>query len=107
MPTNSPKTSSSPQQQRQHSDDADSFGGGVEHFKQRLADWYSQIEGQTRETPSRSLLYALGAGYVLARLPVFGIVFSLFRLALMALKPAVLVYLGTLAYRRIMESSER
>ena len=100
MPTNSPKASSSPQQ----SSDSDFLGAGtVDEFKQRFADAISQIEGQTREAPSRSLLYALGIGYILARLPVFGILFTFVRLALMAIKPAVLVYIGTLAYRRLTE----
>ncbi|MBV9658986.1 MAG: hypothetical protein JO295_12835 [Verrucomicrobia bacterium] len=104
MPSNSPKASPSSQP---HSDDSDFFGvGGFDQLKQRFTDWYSQVEDQTRETPSRSLLYAAGAGYVLSRLPVFRLLFSLLRLAFMALKPAVLIYAAMLAYRRITESNE-
>ncbi len=103
MPNNSPKAAPSPQS----SSNADFPGAGtVDEIKQRLNETLSQIEGQTREAPSRSLLYAVGVGYVLARLPVFGIVFSFVRLALMALKPAVLVYLGVLAYRRLTDGDE-
>lgn len=103
MPTNSPKAASNPQS----SSNADYPGAGaVEDFKQRFNETLNQIEDQAREAPSRSLLYALGIGYVLARLPVFGIIFSFIRLALMALKPAVLVYLGVLAYRRLTEGEE-
>ena len=102
MPTNSPKATPP-----QSSSNADYPGAGaVEDIKQRFNDTLNQIEDQTREAPSRSLLYALGAGYILARLPIFGILFSFIRLALMALKPAVLVYLGTLAYRRLTEGEE-
>ena len=100
MPTNSPNASSG----QQPSSDSDFLGAAsLDEFKQRFSDALTQIEGQTREAPSRALLYALGIGYILARLPVFGILFTFARLALMAIKPAVLVYIGTLAYRRLTE----
>ncbi|MBA3387728.1 MAG: DUF883 C-terminal domain-containing protein [Verrucomicrobiota bacterium] len=64
---------------------------------------FEQIRGQTedyvRENPTRAMAYALVAGLVLDRLPVFRIIGGLTRLSLMALKPAILIYGATKLYQ--------
>jgi hypothetical protein len=64
---------------------------------------FEQIRGQTedyvRENPTRAVAYALVAGLVLDRLPVFRIIGGLTRLSLMALKPAILIYGATKLYQ--------
>lgn len=59
-------------------------------------DQFQQILEQTedfvRENPTKAVGYAVLAGLVIDRLPVFRIVGGLTRLTLMALKPAILIY---------------
>ena len=56
-----------------------------------------------REKPAESLLYAFIAGYILNRLPIGRILGSLFRLLVIALRPAVLIYGATKLYQAAKE----
>ncbi len=58
-----------------------------------------QTEEFVRENPTRAVGYAVLAGVVLDRLPVFRIFGGLARLSLMALKPAILIYGATKLYQ--------
>ncbi len=66
-------------------------------------DQFQQILEQTedfvRENPTRAVGYAVLAGLVLDRLPIFRIFGGLTRLSLMALKPAILIYGATKLYQ--------
>ena len=56
-----------------------------------------------RENPIRAVGYALLAGLVIDRLPVFRITGGITRLALMALKPAILIYGATKIYQAVQD----
>ncbi|HEX8281015.1 MAG TPA: hypothetical protein VF551_06540 [Chthoniobacterales bacterium] len=70
-------------------------------------DQFSQIVEQTedfvRENPTRAVAYAVVAGLVLDRLPVFRILGGLTRLSMMAVKPAILIYGATKLYQAAQE----
>ncbi|MGI8819638.1 MAG: hypothetical protein ACR2ID_02010 [Chthoniobacterales bacterium] len=72
---------------------------GREQFGQIM----EQTEDFVRSNPTRALGYAVAAGFVLDRLPVFRILGGLTRLSLMALKPAVLIYGATKLYQATQE----
>lgn len=72
---------------------------GLRYTKEQFEQIKEQTEDFVRENPTRALAYAIAAGLVLDRLPVFRIVGGLTRLAFMALKPAVLIYGATKLYR--------
>jgi hypothetical protein len=72
---------------------------GLRYTKEQFAQIMEQTEDFVRENPTRAMAYAVGAGLVLDRLPVFRIVGGLTRLALMALKPAILIYGATKVYQ--------
>ena len=58
-----------------------------------------QTEDYVRANPTRAIAYALVAGLVIDRLPIFRILGGLTRLSLMALKPAILIYGATKLYQ--------
>jgi len=59
-----------------------------EHFDELLAE----TETYVRENPVQSIAYAILAGFILNRLGVGRILNVVVRLALFALKPAILIY---------------
>jgi hypothetical protein len=59
-----------------------------EHFDELLAE----TETYVRENPVQSIAYAILAGFVLNRLGIGRILSGVVRLALFALKPAILIY---------------
>jgi len=70
-----------------------------EHFDQIL----TETEMYVRENPVQSIAYAVLAGFVLNRLGVGRILRGVVRLALFALKPAILIYGATKLYEATQE----
>jgi hypothetical protein len=65
---------------------------GLRYTREHFDEILNQTETYVRENPAQSLLYAVLAGFVLNRLGVGRIVRGILRLALFALKPAILIY---------------
>jgi hypothetical protein len=65
---------------------------GMRYTREHFDDLLAQTETYVRENPVQSVAYALLAGFVLNRLGIGRIVRSIVRLALLALKPAILIY---------------
>ena len=76
---------------------------GLSYAKDQWGDLIAQTEDYVRANPTRSLLYGLGAGFLLDRLPIFRIVGMVVRLLFKALKPALLVYAVTRLYQMVQE----
>ncbi len=76
---------------------------GIEYARGQVDAVLSQTEDYVRERPGQSLLYAFLAGFIVNRLPVGRILGGLFRLALLALKPAMLIYGATKLYKTLEE----
>ncbi|MBA3272631.1 MAG: hypothetical protein H0T11_01995 [Chthoniobacterales bacterium] len=72
---------------------------GLRYTKDQWEQLREQTEGYVRENPTRAMAYALVAGLVLDRLPVGRILGGFTRLALMAAKPAILIYGATKLYQ--------
>jgi hypothetical protein len=72
---------------------------GLRYTKEQFEQIMEQTEDFVRENPTRAMAYAVVAGLVLDRLPIFRIVGGLTRLSLMALKPAILIYGATKLYQ--------
>lgn len=84
-------------------DSGDLAEWGLRYTKETFDDLMNQTEEYVRTNPTQSILYAFLAGFILNRLPVGRIVGGAFRLALFALKPAILVYGATKLYQAIDE----
>jgi len=76
---------------------------GAHWVKQQVETVLSETEDYVREKPAQSLLYAFAAGYILNRLPVGQILRGLFRLLIVALRPAILIYGATKLYQAARE----
>ncbi len=72
---------------------------GLQYTRDQFQTIVEQTEDFVRENPTRAVGYAVLAGVVIDRLPVFRIVGGLTRLALFALKPAILIYGATKLYQ--------
>lgn len=72
---------------------------GLHWVKGQVEAVLSETEDYVREKPAQSLLYALVAGYILNRLPVGRILSGVFRLLVVALRPAILIYGATKLYQ--------
>jgi hypothetical protein len=72
---------------------------GLRYTREQFEQVMEQTEGYVRGNPTRAVMYAVAAGVVLDRLPVFRILGGLTRLSLMALKPAILIYGATKLYQ--------
>jgi hypothetical protein len=77
----------------------DLAGQGLRYTKEQWDEILTQTEDFVRANPTRSLLYGVAAGFILDRLPIFGIFRGLARLLLLALKPAILIYGATKLYQ--------
>jgi hypothetical protein len=75
--------------------------GGLQYTKDQWDEIVAQTEDYVRANPTRSLLYGVGAGFILDRLPIFRIIGALLRLLLMAFKPAILIYGATKLYQAV------
>ncbi len=79
---------------------------GLRYTKEQFEQIMEQTEDYVRENPTRAVAYAVVAGLVLDRLPVFRIIGGLTRLSLMALKPAILIYGATKIYQATQNGDE-
>ena len=75
--------------------------GGLQYTKDQWDEIVAQTEDYVRANPTRSLLYGVGAGFILDRLPIFRILGALLRICLMAFKPAILIYGATKLYQAV------
>lgn len=71
----------------------------LRYTKEQFGQIMEQTEDYVRANPTHAIGYALVAGLVIDRLPVFRILGGLTRLTLMALKPAILIYGATKLYQ--------
>ncbi|MGI9114121.1 MAG: hypothetical protein ACR2FX_03635 [Chthoniobacterales bacterium] len=76
---------------------------GMQTAQDHFSEYLTQAEEYVREKPARSVLIALLAGFILNRLPVGRLLGGVVRLALFALKPALLVYGATKVYEAVQE----
>jgi hypothetical protein len=76
---------------------------GLHWAKEQFETVLSETEHYVREKPAESLLCALAVGYILNRLPVGRILAGLFRLLIVALRPAILIYGATKLYQAVQE----
>ena len=72
---------------------------GLRYTKDQFEQTLEQVEGFVRENPARSVAYAFAAGFILNRLPTGRILSGFVRLALVAFKPAILIYGATKLYQ--------
>lgn len=77
----------------------DLAGRGLRYTKEQLEQMLEQTEEFVRENPTRSVMYALAIGVVLNRLPMGRIFSGIGRLALVAVKPAILIYGASKLYQ--------
>jgi hypothetical protein len=77
---------------------------GLQYTREQFGQLLEQTEDYVRENPTRAIAYAVVAGLVIDRLPVFRIAGGLTRLALMALKPAILIYGATKIYQATQQN---
>jgi len=75
----------------------------VRYAQDQFSDVLTQTEEFVREKPTQSLLYAVLAGFVLNRLPIFRLFGGVSRLLLFLLKPALLIYGATKVYEAMSE----
>jgi hypothetical protein len=76
---------------------------GLHWVKEQVETALSDTEEYVREKPAQSLLCAFVAGYVLNRLPLGRVLSGLFRLLVVALKPAILIYGAAKLYQAAQE----
>ncbi len=84
---------------------ADIAERGLQYTKDQWEEIMAQTEDFVRENPTKALLYGVGAGFILDRLPVFRILGAFLRLFLMAIKPAILIY-GAMKVYQVATSDE-
>jgi len=72
---------------------------GLRYTRDQFSEIVSQTEDYVRENPGQAVMYAFGVGILFNRLPVGRILSGIAHLALVALKPAVLVYGATKLYQ--------
>lgn len=65
---------------------------GLRYTREHFDELLSETETFVRENPVQSIAYAILAGFILNRLGVGRILNVIVRLALFALKPAILIY---------------
>jgi hypothetical protein len=76
---------------------------GYRYTKDQIDEVLHQTEDYVRDNPGQSMLYAFVAGYLLNWLPIGRILGTIFRLLLVALKPAVLIYGASRAYQALQD----
>jgi hypothetical protein len=80
---------------------------GMRYTREHFDDLLAQTETYVRENPVQSVAYAVLAGFVLNRLGIGRIIRSIVRLALLALKPAILIYGAAKLYEASQEEDSR
>ena len=79
---------------------------GLRYTKDQFEQLVGQTEEYVRENPTRSVAYALIAGFILNRLPIGRILSGIMRLAFIAFKPAILAYGATKLYQAAQGENE-
>ena len=79
---------------------------GLRYTREHFDDLLAQTETYVRENPVQSLAYAVLAGFVLNRLGIGRIIRGIVRLALLALKPAILIYGAAKLYEASQEQEK-
>ena len=79
---------------------------GLRYTKDQLEQLLEQTEEYVRENTTRSIAYALVAGFILNRLPIGRILGGLTRLVFIAFKPAILAYGATKLYQAAQGDDE-
>lgn len=74
--------------------------------KEKAREGYHHYEECVRESPAKAILIAVGAGYILHRLPVRSLLVSQVRLAA-ALAPPVLLAFGAAKFCEYLQSQAR
>ena len=72
---------------------------GFQYTRDQFDQVLHQTEEYVREKPAQSIGYALLAGFILNRLPLGRILGGIVRLAMVAFKPAILIYGATKIYQ--------
>jgi hypothetical protein len=76
---------------------------GLRYTREHFDELVTQTEIYVRENPIQSIAYAVLAGFVLDRLGLGRIVRGTVRLALFAIKPAILIYGAAKLYKAAQE----
>jgi len=76
---------------------------GLRYTREQFDEIRHQTEDYVRENPAQSLFYAFVVGLILNRLPIGRIMGGVFRLAVFALKPAMLIYGAAKLYQAVEE----
>jgi hypothetical protein len=79
---------------------------GLRYTKDQFEQLLGQTEEYVRENPTRSVAYALIAGFILNRLPIGRILSGIVRLVFIAFKPAILAYGATKLYQAAQGDDE-
>jgi len=79
---------------------------GLRYTKDQFEQLLGQTEEYVRENPTRSMAYALIAGFILNRLPIGRILSAIVRLVFIAFKPAILAYGATKLYQAAQGENE-
>ena len=79
---------------------------GLRYTKDQFEQILEQTEEYVRENPTRSIVYALIAGFILDRLPIGRILGGFMRLLMIAFKPAILAYGATKLYQAAQSDEE-
>lgn len=65
---------------------------GLRYTREHFDELLTETETYVRQNPVQSIVYAILAGFVLNRLGIGRILSGVVRVALFALKPAILIY---------------
>ena len=76
---------------------------GLRYTKDQFEQIVEQTEEYVRANPTKSIAYAVLAGFILDRLPIGRIFGGLLRVFMIALKPAILAYGATKIYQAAQE----
>jgi hypothetical protein len=76
---------------------------GLRYTREHFDELLTETETYVRENPVQSIAYAILAGFVLNRLGIGRILSGVVRLALFALKPAILIYGAAKLYEAARE----
>ena len=76
---------------------------GLRYTREHFDELLTETETYVRENPVQSIAYAILAGFVLNRLGIGRILSGVVRLALIALKPAILIYGAAKLYEAAQE----
>jgi len=66
----------------------------LDKVSELAADAVEYVETETRKAPLKALSCAVVAGYLLRHLPIFGLLAVFFRLILILIRPAALIFGG-------------